>query len=98
MRVVPNVDVESIFASFKKSNFRFINIGVESGSEKVRCGFGIGSCGFLSESPSCEGLGVGSLFTVNPTSKNTFPFTLVKYINNHWGCCRQSWLVIFLDH
>ena len=34
--VVPNAEVESIFASFKKSNFGFVNIGVESGSQRVR--------------------------------------------------------------
>ena len=36
MRIVPNVEVDNIFAAFKKSNFRFINIGLESGSERVR--------------------------------------------------------------
>jgi len=33
---MPNLDLESIFYAFKKSNFRFVNIGLESGSEKVR--------------------------------------------------------------
>jgi radical SAM superfamily enzyme YgiQ (UPF0313 family) len=36
LRVTPNADFEAIFEAFQKSNFRFINIGLESGSEKVR--------------------------------------------------------------
>lgn len=36
LRITPNADSESIFAAFKKSNFKFVNIGLESGSEKVR--------------------------------------------------------------
>jgi radical SAM superfamily enzyme YgiQ (UPF0313 family) len=36
IRIMPNTDFRSIFYAFKKSNFRFINIGLESGSEKVR--------------------------------------------------------------
>jgi len=36
VRLTPNIDFESIFVSFKKANFRYVNIGVESGSERVR--------------------------------------------------------------
>ncbi|MFC1576149.1 B12-binding domain-containing radical SAM protein [Candidatus Omnitrophota bacterium] len=36
LRITPNVDFESLFAAFEKSNFKVINIGVESGSERVR--------------------------------------------------------------
>lgn len=36
IRIAPNMDLRSIFAAFKKSNFRFINIGLESGSERIR--------------------------------------------------------------
>lgn len=36
LRIVPNADFESLFIAFKKANFRFINIGLESGSEKIR--------------------------------------------------------------
>src|SRR3989338_6982968 len=36
LRVAPNSDLESIFNAFKQANFRFVNIGLESGSEKVR--------------------------------------------------------------
>lgn len=36
LRIAPNVELESLFAEFKKSNFSFINIGLESGSERVR--------------------------------------------------------------
>jgi len=36
LRIIPNIDLEDLFLAFKKSNFRFINIGVESGSERVR--------------------------------------------------------------
>lgn len=36
MRVVPNVNFEPIFDSFRKSNFKYIIIGLESGSERVR--------------------------------------------------------------
>ncbi|MFQ5981418.1 MAG: B12-binding domain-containing radical SAM protein [Candidatus Heimdallarchaeota archaeon] len=35
LRVVPNRDYEEIFQAFKKANFR-VNIGLESGSEKIR--------------------------------------------------------------
>lgn len=37
LRITPNADLESLFAAFKESNFRFINIGLESGSERIRC-------------------------------------------------------------
>lgn len=36
LRVIPNCDFEPLFIALKKSNFRFINIGLESGSEKIR--------------------------------------------------------------
>lgn len=36
IRVMPNLDLRTIFEAFRKANFRFINIGLESGSEKVR--------------------------------------------------------------
>jgi radical SAM superfamily enzyme YgiQ (UPF0313 family) len=36
LRVTPNTDYGELFAACKESNFRFINIGLESGSERVR--------------------------------------------------------------
>ena len=36
IRITPNVDLETIFASLKSCNFRFVNFGLESGSERVR--------------------------------------------------------------
>lgn len=36
LRIMPNLDIETIFAAFKKANFRFINIGLESGSHRIR--------------------------------------------------------------
>ncbi len=36
LRVTPNKDYDQLFAELKKSNFTFINIGLESGSERVR--------------------------------------------------------------
>lgn len=36
MRITPGADSEDIFAGFEKANFRHINIGLESGSERVR--------------------------------------------------------------
>lgn len=36
LRVTPNADYEGLFSAFQKSNFRFINIGLESGSERIR--------------------------------------------------------------
>ena len=36
LRITPNADLEDLFIAFKKSNFRFINIGLESGSERIR--------------------------------------------------------------
>lgn len=36
IRITPNSDLKNIFHALKKSNFRFINIGLESGSERVR--------------------------------------------------------------
>jgi len=36
LRVTPNAEYDNLFAAFSDSNFRFINIGLESGSERVR--------------------------------------------------------------
>ncbi|MCX5749206.1 MAG: radical SAM protein [Candidatus Saganbacteria bacterium] len=36
LRIVPNVNYRDIFHALKNANFRFINIGLESGSEKIR--------------------------------------------------------------
>lgn len=36
LRVTPNADYEDLFAAFAESNFRFVNIGLESGSERIR--------------------------------------------------------------
>lgn len=36
LRLTPNADLESLFVVLKRANFRFINIGLESGSERVR--------------------------------------------------------------
>jgi len=36
IRITPNANLERLFAAFRKCNFHFINIGVESGSERVR--------------------------------------------------------------
>lgn len=36
LRLAPNLDLDPLFAAFKRSNFWCINIGVESGSERVR--------------------------------------------------------------
>lgn len=36
LRITPNAYLESVFFEFKKSNFTFLNIGLESGSERVR--------------------------------------------------------------
>ncbi len=36
IRITPSIDLEDHFASFKKSNVLFVNIGLESGSERVR--------------------------------------------------------------
>lgn len=36
LRITPNADLESLFISFKRANFRSINIGLEAGSERVR--------------------------------------------------------------
>lgn len=36
LRVTPNRDYRELFAAFAESNFRFINIGLESGSERIR--------------------------------------------------------------
>lgn len=36
IRITPNADLENLFVACKKCNFRFVNIGLESGSERVR--------------------------------------------------------------
>jgi radical SAM superfamily enzyme YgiQ (UPF0313 family) len=36
LRVTPNSDYRELFAALKRANFRFLNIGLESGSERVR--------------------------------------------------------------
>lgn len=36
IRLTPKADLETLFAEFKKTNFHLLNIGVESGSERVR--------------------------------------------------------------
>ncbi|MBU2540160.1 B12-binding domain-containing radical SAM protein [Patescibacteria group bacterium] len=36
LRIMPNADFEDLLVACKKANFRFINIGLESGSERVR--------------------------------------------------------------
>ena len=36
IRVTPNMEFRDLFAAMNRSNFKFINIGLESGSEKVR--------------------------------------------------------------
>lgn len=36
IRVVPNVNLDGVFHSLKKANFQYVNIGLESGSERVR--------------------------------------------------------------
>ena len=36
LRIVPGADLKNLFAALKKSNFKIINIGLESGSERIR--------------------------------------------------------------
>ncbi len=36
IRITPNADLESLFAALERSNLKFIHIGLESGSERVR--------------------------------------------------------------
>lgn len=36
LRIMPNLDLKTIFGAFREANFRFINIGLESGCERVR--------------------------------------------------------------
>lgn len=36
LRVTPGADFATLFAAFKKSNFKVVNLGVESGNERVR--------------------------------------------------------------
>jgi len=36
LRVVPNTDYEDLFRAFKRANFKQINVGLESGSSRIR--------------------------------------------------------------
>lgn len=36
IRVIPNTSLEKIFRAFQRANFRFVNIGLESGSARIR--------------------------------------------------------------
>ena len=36
LRVTPNCDFDDVFAAMRRANFAFVNIGLESGSERVR--------------------------------------------------------------
>ncbi len=36
LRIIPKIDFEPLFNAMQKANFRFINIGIESGSEHIR--------------------------------------------------------------
>lgn len=36
LRVTPNVNYDDLFSACKKSNFKFINIGLESGNKRIR--------------------------------------------------------------
>ncbi len=36
LRVIPNRDYDGLFKAFKNANFRYVNIGLESGSERIR--------------------------------------------------------------
>lgn len=36
LRLVPNLELNNLLSNFKKANFRAINIGLESGSERIR--------------------------------------------------------------
>ncbi len=36
LRIVPKIDFETLFKALNRANFRFINIGIESGSEMIR--------------------------------------------------------------
>lgn len=36
VRITSNIQLREIFAAFKKSNFRFVNFGLESGSQRLR--------------------------------------------------------------
>ena len=36
LRIVPNMDLGTLFSAFKKGNLKFVLIGLESGSEKIR--------------------------------------------------------------
>lgn len=37
LRVLPDMDHETLFEALHRGNFKFVNIGLESGSERVRC-------------------------------------------------------------
>ncbi len=36
LRIAPNINYEELFSYFKKANFNYINIGLESGSKEIR--------------------------------------------------------------
>jgi len=36
LRITPNLDIKFLFSFLKKANFKFLNIGLESGSERIR--------------------------------------------------------------
>jgi radical SAM superfamily enzyme YgiQ (UPF0313 family) len=36
LRIIPNTDYDTLFQSFKTANFKFVNIGIESGSQVIR--------------------------------------------------------------
>lgn len=36
LRITPNLDIKNIFPALKKANFKFVNIGLESGNERIR--------------------------------------------------------------
>ncbi|MFA5147282.1 MAG: radical SAM protein [Candidatus Omnitrophota bacterium] len=36
LRITPNMELDDLFTAFRRSNFKFLNIGLESGSERVR--------------------------------------------------------------
>ncbi len=36
VRITPNAEYDDMFAAFKEAGFRFVNIGLESGSERIR--------------------------------------------------------------
>jgi len=36
LRIIPGAKYDELFKAFKKANFKFINVGIESGSQKIR--------------------------------------------------------------